>query len=588
MDGSADGKLWVIDTSAHVVRKIKRSGESLKIQIADCQRPSALCRGANGRLLVADDALARKQIRVYRASDGMHIPGADFGSAVYMGENPGTIAPGKFYHITSIRADAEDNLYVGCWDYGGKIYKFNASRQQVWVLKGLEFVSCADADPGDDTSIYSPGHRYLIDYAKEPGKSWREVAITIDPLRYPEDPRLRVDAWMAMRMFRLQGQKIMQGKTQMQPNLFFWRFDGEIAVPAAMYFPGGADRNLSPAQNFSARWTGFIEARVTGRHVFTAVSDEGVRVWVNGNLIIEHWTPHAAEEKTGEVVLEAGRRYALKVEYFQKSGPCCLRLFWQVPGRQKEIVPSEALFTAASGDGNGLKAQFFRGINLDDPEVNDSDLEKKPEIVEITGDQEEPVKAERNLAQRRIDPAIDYPIFVGAIDQENFGVPPPEWPPEHPKGPFIWSDANGDGAMQAAEYQTAPRGSQALMMDINGDIWTNTGGWEAGKGQITRIPFAGINSCGAPTWDIPKATSKIIPSNTDIQYLSKLSYDPVNDRMYLGVWTKKHPFPGGGWEQMSVGPVVQCFSNWSQSPALVWEQVVIPPEGIFGKVPKAW
>jgi hypothetical protein len=126
------------------------------------------------------------------------------------------------------------------------------------------------------------------------------------------------------------------------------------------------------------------------------------------------------------------------------------------------------------------------------------------------------------------------------------------------------------------------------MVDVKGNLWVNTGGWEAAKGKITQVPFAGLNAHGAPTWATDKAISTPIPTDTGIKHLSKLTYDAEKDRMYLAVWTQKHPFPGGGWEQMSVGPVVQCFENWSKSPKLAWEQDVIPPEGLLGKAPKAW
>jgi len=560
-DAGPSRDIWVIDTAANVVKKIGRAGGPVLAEIRVCKNPVALCLDAKGALLVADGALDRQQIRAYRTSDGSFVRGSDFGSPVYTGRTPGVVGPGRFYRITGIRCDKDNNLYVSAWDCGGKLYKFDASRRLVWERAGLEFVSCADADPGEDTSVYSSGHRYVLDYSKAPGEGWKEVAITVDPLSYPRDPRVALEYWMAARMYRLRGQKIMLCKTQMAADLFFFRFKGEIAVPAAMYFPFGCRENVRCAEGFSARWTGFVRARTSGRHVFTTLSDDGVRVWLGGQKIIDNWTRHPPTEDSGELELEAGRRYELKVEYFQGSGGACLVLFWQEPQRAREVVPAEVLFTEREGDSKGLRAEFFRGTDL------------------------------RDSAQTRVDSRLDYPIFAGDPASTAFGVPRPEgYPPNHPWGSFIWSDENGDGDMQAEEYVAAPLGSQALMVDASGDIWVNTGGWEAGKGRITRIPFAGFTRCGAPRWDVSRASSKVIPAETGIQYLSKLHYDPATDRMYLGVWTKQHPFPGGGWEQMSTGPVLQRFDGWSRegAPRLAWETVITPPEGLFGKVPKAW
>ena len=91
-----------------------------------------------------------------------------------------------------------------------------------------------------------------------------------------------------------------------------------------------------------------------------------------------------------------------------------------------------------------------------------------------------------------------------------------------------------------------------------------------------------------PTWDPKAATSKPIPVETDITVVSKLSYDALNDRLYLGCYTKAHPFPGGGWEQMSTGPVLQRFDAWTTSPKLAWERLLVPPEGLVGNSPKSW
>ena len=46
--------------------------------------------------------------------------------------------------------------------------------------------------------------------------------------------------------------------------------------------------------NFSIRWTGKVEAPVTGAYTFTSYSDDGIRVWVNGVKLIDNWTGHGS------------------------------------------------------------------------------------------------------------------------------------------------------------------------------------------------------------------------------------------------------------------------------------------------------
>jgi PA14 domain len=96
---------------------------------------------------------------------------------------------------------------------------------------------------------------------------------------------------------------------------------------------------------FSVRWTGWIQARATGAHTFTTVSDDGVRLWVNGDLIIDNWTTHGAASNTSKALpLEKGKSYELKLEFFQGPGLAVIQLFWAYPGQTQELVPKSQLY----------------------------------------------------------------------------------------------------------------------------------------------------------------------------------------------------------------------------------------------------
>ena len=53
------------------------------------------------------------------------------------------------------------------------------------------------------------------------------------------------------------------------------------------------------ADNFSVRWSGQVMAPVTGTYTFTTTSDDGVRLYVNGQLLIDNWTDHAVAQNSG-------------------------------------------------------------------------------------------------------------------------------------------------------------------------------------------------------------------------------------------------------------------------------------------------
>lgn len=77
---------------------------------------------------------------------------------------------------------------------------------------------------------------------------------------------------------------------------------------------------------FSARWTRYIDF-APGTYRFAATSDDGMRVWVDGSLIIDDWSNHAARTVTADRTIEAGHRL-VTVEYHENFGQAVARLSW--------------------------------------------------------------------------------------------------------------------------------------------------------------------------------------------------------------------------------------------------------------------
>ncbi len=102
-----------------------------------------------------------------------------------------------------------------------------------------------------------------------------------------------------------------------------------------------------PADNFAVRWTGTLTAPVSGEFPLQTLSDDGVRVWLDGMLVIDNWTPHAPTIDTSRAVrLLEGQRYAVRVEYNEFGGGAVLRLRWQPPGAAAFVsIPPELLGT---------------------------------------------------------------------------------------------------------------------------------------------------------------------------------------------------------------------------------------------------
>lgn len=122
-----------------------------------------------------------------------------------------------------------------------------------------------------------------------------------------------------------------------------------------------------PADGFSARWTGQIKASISGDYRLQTLSSDGVRVWLNGALVIDHWAAHAdAAQTSTSLALTAGLRYDIAVEYFDAAGDAMLRLLWQPPGAPNFLpVPASQLYPSASAMlSAGLSGAYFANVGL--------------------------------------------------------------------------------------------------------------------------------------------------------------------------------------------------------------------------------
>lgn len=112
------------------------------------------------------------------------------------------------------------------------------------------------------------------------------------------------------------------------------RSDATIDFDWARGSPGGS----LPVDGFSARWNGQIKAPAGGTFTFHLTSDDGARLWVGGNLIIDRWINQSATTWSGTIALSAGQTADLKLEYFDNLGGAMARLEWSGPGLARTVV----------------------------------------------------------------------------------------------------------------------------------------------------------------------------------------------------------------------------------------------------------
>jgi len=117
-----------------------------------------------------------------------------------------------------------------------------------------------------------------------------------------------------------------------------------------------APTGLPSPDYFSIRWTGEIQAKYTEPCTFYLYSDDGVRAWLNDQLIINKWVNQYEGESTATVNLTAGKRYLLRIEYYQNRSQAHARFMWSSPSLSQQIVPQSQLYSQPTldPDGSGL------------------------------------------------------------------------------------------------------------------------------------------------------------------------------------------------------------------------------------------
>src|SRR5439155_18755408 len=104
-----------------------------------------------------------------------------------------------------------------------------------------------------------------------------------------------------------------------------------------------------PDDDFSVRWTGQLRPPVSGRYELTVTGDDGFRLDVDGKRVIDEWTTTArARARSAPLDLEAGRRYDVRLEYFEALRDAEIRLGWKLPGGKEPA--EEALDAARAAD----------------------------------------------------------------------------------------------------------------------------------------------------------------------------------------------------------------------------------------------
>ena len=101
--------------------------------------------------------------------------------------------------------------------------------------------------------------------------------------------------------------------------------------------------------NFSVRWTGKLTPPESGTYRLGATADDGVRIYLDDQRLIDAWATNPTKSVTKEVNLEAGRPYDLRMEYYQYNREAIAKLVWSYPHLVERNI-EEAVNAARQAD----------------------------------------------------------------------------------------------------------------------------------------------------------------------------------------------------------------------------------------------
>jgi len=194
-------------------------------------------------------------------------------------------------------------------------------------------------------------------------KKWKEVAEAADKLtgkygktKAVETSRAEIDKANTEAMFKLAAEENAKTSKKMKlaPGLIGSYYNGRNfddfkhrRIDAVVDFDWG---NRPPhrdvrANNFSVRWEGFVVIPKSGRYTFIVNSDDGCRMWLNGQELFNDWVGRGAQDSSKQLTLKKGM-YPIKIEYFEAGGAASAKLIWNVDGN-RQVIPADYLCHSA-------------------------------------------------------------------------------------------------------------------------------------------------------------------------------------------------------------------------------------------------
>ena len=112
------------------------------------------------------------------------------------------------------------------------------------------------------------------------------------------------------------------------------------------------------SDHFSVRWLGTLTPQFTEHYTFHTVTDDGVRLYINTNLVIDAWKEEFMNLASIPMVLYAGQRYDFRMEVFESTARAVAKLYWSSPSTPRTIIPKPCFTPGVPPDPASALAYF--------------------------------------------------------------------------------------------------------------------------------------------------------------------------------------------------------------------------------------
>ena len=216
-----DGSFWVI--AGNQVRHLRADGTDTGITVPSIGKPASLAWSNSGALIVTDNGPAQQVLFFDVLGQPKLLSAFGVKGGLYAGM-PGAVAPQKLFALRGAATDADGNLYVGMGFNANPsgntfIRAFSPSGNLLWEDYATAFLDIFGFEPGSDgTVVFGRTTRWQLDLNRQtPGTEAVLKAITVDPLRYPDDPRLKTG--YSVEPKSIDGTQLLYANTQLGHGL---------------------------------------------------------------------------------------------------------------------------------------------------------------------------------------------------------------------------------------------------------------------------------------------------------------------------------------------------------------------------------